>query len=243
MENNITHFTNFDGFKGILKSQLFWPRYNPEEVTHEMKTWFTDEDDRYNSFHIPMICFCDSDVNVIEHTKIYGCYGISFSKNWAIRKVLCPVMYIHRGSEITSILHKMFLDNADKYGKSKDEERNNALKNHKALFWISLFTKPYEGHYTKINDNKVYYTEREWRYIPKLSNDQTVSGKNIDMINQRNEQVKKFPLRFNLDDIEQLKVFHKNQKEVECFLEDNNLDSLINKIEIIKTKKKIFCKK
>lgn len=68
MKDDLTHYTSFYSFCIIIKSQHFIAFYNREEITSDLK----EESKESPQLLIPMVCFCDSDVNIKNHIITYG---------------------------------------------------------------------------------------------------------------------------------------------------------------------------
>jgi hypothetical protein len=126
----------------------FKPRYCKEYG------WGTN----YIDFAVPMVCFCDIPLTQIkEHTKFYGEFGIGVSPSW-IRdhKTITPVHYIAQqsceGDNIRKIITRL-----------KNEKANES--DYQRL----VLAKKVSGHAIDANgesQDKKFYDEREWRYIP-----------------------------------------------------------------------------
>ena len=117
-----------------------------------------------------MKCFCDIPLSQIyEHTNTYGKFAIGFTKEWAQKVGITPVIYIHNQSpQIQDILPKS--------GKNFFEFCNNNL----AIRYI----KPYYGKMWrngKLTKDTCFYNEREWRFAPK----------NIELLNKSTFEKKK----------------------------------------------------
>jgi hypothetical protein len=127
----------------------FKPRYCKEYG------WGTN----YIDFAVPMVCFCDIPLTQIkEHTKFYGEFGIGVSPSWIReQKTITPVHYIAQqsceGDNIRKIITKLKNEKADE----SDYQR-------------LVLAKKVSGHAIDANgksQEKKFYDEREWRYIPK----------------------------------------------------------------------------
>lgn len=146
--NHIFHYTNrFEYLEGIIKNG-FQPSYCKEQI----------EKMEYLS---PMVSFCNIPIGEVDKYARYGKNGIGMSMEWAIKNKVNPVLYIHEGSEYINILHTESLFKND--FTSGNEERvvkiaQGLLSNIK--YWKTI----YKG--KLINT----YQEREWRYVPNLSN-------------------------------------------------------------------------
>jgi len=148
--NTLFHFVSQRKFsKDILHGKLI-PRYCVEH--------FEINDYLKGDVVIPMKCFCDIPLSQIyEHTNTYGKFAIGFTKEWAQKVGITPVIYIHNQSpQIQDILPKLgknFFDFCNK---------NLAIK----------YIKPYYGKMWrngKLTKDTCFYNEREWRFVPKNS--------------------------------------------------------------------------
>ena len=99
--NTLFHFVSQRKFlKDILHGKLI-PRYCVEH--------FEINDYLKGDVVIPMKCFCDIPLSQIyEHTNTYGKFAIGFTKEWAQKVGITPVIYIHNQSpQIQDILPKL----------------------------------------------------------------------------------------------------------------------------------------
>ena len=162
--NTLFHFTReYETLISILKSK-FYPRLCLENCLLSITNM---------KWAVPMVCFCDIPLsNIAQHTQKYGNYAIGIKKSWAIEKGVSPILYVHEKSLIVKQCRNALEWSMDSngMGDQNSEERLTKL--------ISMFymMKPYEGEESVAGQrHKIrYYDEREWRYIPPISN-----GKNI----------------------------------------------------------------
>jgi hypothetical protein len=163
--NSVFHFTDRRGILGILQNN-FKPHYCKERNT---------ENNIDFDYWVPLVCFCDIPLSQIgNHISEYGKYGLGLSREWTLRSKLNPVLYYHEKSDLYSLymkLSKSLSDIANETSENKYNESNpyDSFCISKDLF---AYFKPYYGYDFKLKDNKVFYSEREWRYISK----NTVSG-------------------------------------------------------------------
>lgn len=89
--NTLFHFVSQRKFlESILHGKLI-PRYCVEH--------FEINDNFKGDVAIPMKCFCDIPLSQIyEHTNTYGKFAIGFTKEWAQKVGITPVLYIHNQS-------------------------------------------------------------------------------------------------------------------------------------------------
>lgn len=141
-------------FDAIEKNAMI-PRYYPETVD------YLDIDIFQIAY--PMICFCDINFHKLgEHMKLYGGYGIAFSKQWGIQKGIQPLQYINKDSILCKDFSKAF-----RYALTAeyDDPTHNYMQTH------MYYMKPIQGMMPRDGAelNKNFTDEREWRYIPNVS--------------------------------------------------------------------------
>ena len=149
--NTLFHFySELNFLKQALKEGL-WPRYCIE------KKWNNKD------LAIPMFCFCDIPLSQIkEHIGDYGHYGIGVTKQFAKSNLITPVTYLSQESHLMNKL-SYFLST---YAKS--------CVNHKELCFEELmlyYAKKVSGYNNEDDTKYKFYNEREWRYIPQISQD------------------------------------------------------------------------
>lgn len=171
--NHIVHYLdNFDTLLKILKDG-FAPSYCLE-IINEI------------DYYIPMTSFCNIPLKDVDLYMRYGKYGIGMSLDWALKNSISPVIYIHETtpfkelhSRINKIhLHKMF---QKIFNNRKFEDLDNIIENfdyseyEKTFKEISNITVPalqfFKNWKTTYKGKEIItYHEREWRYIPRLEN-------------------------------------------------------------------------
>ncbi|HHA2422302.1 abortive infection system antitoxin AbiGi family protein [Stenotrophomonas maltophilia] len=155
--------------------------------------------------HVPMVSFCDIPFSQIKnHVSSYGSYGIGLSREWAVRNRLNPVLYMQSDSVIAESYRGLIklLDQKEKAGILGKELRRRAKD-------IIRYTKNYEGPLErkgKVVDGSYRFSdEREWRYVPPLSDDHRMmytarefkeAGRSV-----ANESVSELRLQFLPEDI------------------------------------------
>lgn len=152
--NSVFHFTgSLDVLKSILENG-FWPHYC-REYGWGNRTRF--------DFAVPVTCFTDLPLSQIaSHVDFYGGYGIGMSRTWVQQQQnMAPVFYL------TDYSVKI-VNNVRKLGyKSKD----NSI--HLEDFRLLSLLKKFQGKMKDKNGtlvSKVFYDEREWRYVPPIEN-------------------------------------------------------------------------
>jgi hypothetical protein len=172
--NTLFHFTNsIDNIKNILTNN-FLPRYCLERIDFFSKN--TEEID----IGIPMVCFCDIPLSQItEHINTYGEYAIGLSKDWAIKKGISPVFYIHKKSSTCILLNGLWSSAIRNDAiKAELKKNQNIILNNDNSFatmdamGIIFYLKKHIGDMWRNNTlkrNILFYNEREWRYVPELN--------------------------------------------------------------------------
>lgn len=179
--NTLFHFTpKIENVINILENE-FRPHFCLEDfniMTPDLS--FREE----LEFAIPMVCFCDIPLSQAKvHMETYGKYGIGLSKEWGKQNQISPMLYAYENSAITfgarKILEKIidyFLSDNVHFDITSKNINTNITYISKVideLEWIESFIKPYEGKLWKdgkyTSDKIRFYNEREWRFVPKLS--------------------------------------------------------------------------
>ena len=107
-----------------------------------------------SGYKVPMVCFCDIPLGMVKvHLRWYGTYGIGIKRDYARFHNVCPVWYIHKDNPVIKSLF--------------NSVNHNALKNSPILPYLKMFfgyQKPLNG---IKEEQKKFYDEKEWRYIPQ----------------------------------------------------------------------------
>jgi len=163
----VFHYTkSIDNIIKIL-SDGFFPSYCKEDIGYGIKKY---------SYAIPMISFCDIPLTEIQyHTDKYGSFAIGFTREWAIKNKLNPVVYLDNTSILASGLEKtldfIFLDWHEWL--DNDDFENFYNNAYKGAISIIQSSKNFEGKLTRdgIERDYNFYKEREWRYIPQIEDE------------------------------------------------------------------------
>jgi len=198
--NTLFHFVSQRKFlESILHGKLI-PRYCVEH--------FEINDNFKGDVAIPMKCFCDIPLSQIyEHTNTYGKFAIGFTKEWAQKVGITPVLYIHNQSpHIQNIFPK---------------SQKNFLSLCKKNLTIK-YVKPYCGKMWrngKLTKDTCFYNEREWRFVPKNITllDKCKFEKNKDTYQNK---LKTSPIPFTPNDIKYIII-----------QEEKNRDKIIDAIK------------
>lgn len=206
------HFTNQAGLIGILQSN-FRTSFSRERMRLE--------DGRNWDYLVPMICFCDIPLHLVsDHINQYGQYGLGLSREWAINSRLNPVFYYQTDSllfrEFDSMMEIQHKDVADIRNEKMliESTRNVYLKNR----YILEYYKPWFGYDFKVEKERFFYDEREWRYVP-IAEDrfESIHNNDEDFIAKREEHYSRLKvpnLVFELKDINYI-VLHRETERYE----------------------------
>jgi len=186
-------------------------------------------------FGIPMVSFCDIPLSqTIKHLNVYGSYGIGLRKEWGVSNGICPVLYTYP----RSLLAQKLCELVQKITQLPDTTgTSNQLLDD--FHDITCYVKPYEGNVILSDGEEKsirFYDEREWRYVPKLSEESfryglaKVAFEDPEKIKDANKHLwSQDTIQFKPNDVKYLIV--KLDKEI--------LD-LIKKVEELKGKRYSF---
>ena len=209
--NHITHFTDkFSVILEILKngfrpsfcdeSQIYKKEYEELET---MIRFIGSEPPTIEDVSVPMVCFCDIPLKYsFSQRKLYGKYGISLKKDWAMSKWITPVTYVAENTKNHALLFAIYslIDQAIAFhrtDKCNTEDNPPLINLQQELYKLRNFIKPY---YNSL-DNRKFYDEREWRYVPD------------NFYEEDHENIEKY-LKFELRDIYQIIVTSSHEKKI-----------------------------
>lgn len=163
--NTLFHFVSERKYLEAILNKDFYPRYCLENFGFNFL--------HFKKAYILMKCFCDIPLSqIMNHTRIYGNYGIGFSKEWGIKRHINPILYLSKDSNIYNTLNstaRKRLDDATRlynaHKISKDQYHNDVFE----ALSIIAYIKPISGRMPRGNtylNNVNFYNEREWRYVP-----------------------------------------------------------------------------
>lgn len=217
--SSLFHFTKkLDVLKSILKTGII-PNFCKEDLSYE---------DRKKTIGVPMVSFCDIPLTrTSDFKKRYGEFAIGLSKEWAIRNLINPILYVND----MRILYSLSFFNT--YRLSLQEEVKKRGGTEKGINVNLLSPESLEGFKYYINWNnakdaiyslygyvkkysspgpggkvEVNYIENEWRYV--------VTGEGVDwkwnekeynawrgggVKPEPTEALKNSKLKFEIDDI------------------------------------------
>lgn len=156
--NSLFHFTKKEYLLNILQNN-FIPRYSKERFNNGSITY---------DYWVPMVAFCDIPLSQIgRHIDEYGKYAIGLKRNWALENKLNPVQYYNHQSTFYSKYNKLMSSMNEKVKKSERSLlfTNNAVDDYLSAKYLYTFFKPYQGYDFKLENEKTFYEEREWRFV------------------------------------------------------------------------------
>ena len=220
--NILFHFTTKNSLYAILTS-TFKVSYARERILGGANT---------KEFAVPMVSFSDLRLSELkDNIGTYGKFGIGLTKDWAIKNGLNPVMYASKDSLFTENFmkgmedfFKLVMNSTDTSGKYETAYNNtiNTLR----------YIKNYKGDLIrpsrKTIKDYVFANEREWRYVPPISDDilSFVPINDIQTSQQKakyNKKLSHIRLNFKPDDIKYLIVE-----------KDSDIDALIGHLRQVK---------
>ena len=221
--NTVFHFTRtYANLLGILEKE-FKPRYNHEDLTNVMP----DIANFLYQTYIPMTCFCDIPLSAIQdHATRYGSYAIGLTKEWAKKMGLNPILYLRENSQMAEYVKELIK------GFRNHTELSIDPPLVQSFYELMSHIKAYEQPAIGTDTAKVFYNEREWRYVPRISNDKSYSRLTSSDYNNTHERIaaerkidERHRLRFEPNDIRYLIVSN-----------DEEILQLARKIPTIKSK-------
>ena len=227
--NELFHFTKFENLKLIIKSKAFLPRYNLEFTL--LSTNFKS---RAALLPVAMVCFCDIPYGLSKnHRERYGNHGIALTEEWKLRKGLNPIFYIQSESYLANVLADL-TNITDRFIPIINKS-NNDIEIVKTLNDIGIdltfftyFLKQFENKKTikidyegkvRVFEQRKFYDEREWRYIPfeAMRNDELFitiwDYDNPNNLKEAHKRLENYKLQFDINDIKYLIVNSINEKE------------------------------
>lgn len=204
--NSVIHYTKgSDDLSGIdvLKKILregFIPKCCKEMIL---------KGDEKIVMNISEVSFCDIPLSQIsDHVSAYGPYAIGLTKDWARLKGLNPVIYITKDSIIQGALIDILQTTKSIVEAVPSLGAYGLNLLHSAKVNLSFFKYESAPLYRKgelIEENYLYYKEREWRYVvnPIEFEEGIILEEPITKIQKRNERLKdiRYRLGFQIEDI------------------------------------------
>lgn len=200
--DGLYHCTSFKGLTSILQSRAFYPFFCLEEASYLKETL---------RFAFAVVCFADLRRSELdEHMANFSSdVYIKMSKEWAIRNNVSPITYYSEKSTLSSAIYRALIDYAAKH------------KNEREIFYpVNLMLgllKQYRGHYydkkqKAFSKSEVcFYLEREWRYLPLVTDGEAYYMDERDYLNEDFRAVKQrelvrhhYVLNFTWADIQEI---------------------------------------
>ena len=208
-----TFFHFVDKFKylnQIIFDKRFYARYSEED--------FEFFDININRALVAMKCFCDIPLHrVKEHKDEYGSFCIGMTKEWGLKVGLQPVFYFNSNSDYPKIVKNAF------FAAINYEENESLINMTEILNYNLKFQKAVYGNDRKTKKNKNFTDEKEWRYVPNLSDDLDISEVvineavlNNDILKESYNNILKengYFLNFSYDDIKYIFVDTNSQRK------------------------------
>jgi hypothetical protein len=211
---SLFHFTKeTNTLLKIIEGKSFKASYNIEKISdfYPLKKFLG----------IPMVCFCDIPLKFItEHTNKYGLFGLGLNKKWGINNGINPIQYRIKDCSInnswreiiTVIDHYENFEHASQFIPNDDPVLTNFIRIKGEIIKITNFSKEYEN-----SDSSIYYTEREWRYIPPGSEFTFVDSFESSEREKLNKKYKADYLDFKVEDVKYIIV--PDRKQGQLFVE------------------------
>ena len=170
---------------------------------------------------VPMVCFCDISLGQISnHIDDYGNYGIGMSKEWGIEKNLNPIVYLNADSRLSSSLsdivnsiYESLEENCTEHIKVISDEFLNVCK----------FLKQYSGINPKNGRQKRFYDEKEWRFVPEMTFDESTKFsmtvdefRNSVRLQEVNEKLKDYVIVFDINDVKY--IFLEKESDIHALI-------------------------
>lgn len=193
------HCTKYESLCKILQSGCFRPSFCLEQVSFI---------NGFKEAAYAVVCFADLIPAELEkHLNSFNADSyIVMSKEWAMRNHVCPVLYYNPNSVPASAM-----ENWTRLLVSKGKDWDKLVYNVTNLMFP--YMKQYKGRYFNRNtgsfstEERIFYLEREWRYIPLVFDEEAfyLSGEDYRNTKIRGEKTKeledKYSLKFNESDI------------------------------------------
>ncbi|MEW5058383.1 MAG: abortive infection system antitoxin AbiGi family protein [Cycloclasticus sp.] len=206
----LLHFTKgLSNVESILKSNSLRLSYCSE--------YFGEKEQVVSSAAHPMVCFSEYRGDELESKVItYGSYAIAFTKNWARRSGLSPVLYVEKNSQAAIGISNL-LRARQKRGKDAIPE-NLRLP----IMQVKCFTKHETGYNSYSHDDDFCFkSENEWRYVPTKKQ---IAGNYISLNKSTfikskekyNNRLLPYPLKFNESAITAIYVRTEEEKLKIC---------------------------
>lgn len=114
---------------------------------------------------VPMVSFCDIPLSELkEHITKYGNCGIGFTKDWAKKHRLNPVLYLEGQSDLSCSFERIITDYLLNVKIGKETDAVVLLVD--VLRYIKNYQENLIRRDKSVTENYRFSDEREWRYVP-----------------------------------------------------------------------------
>jgi hypothetical protein len=239
----LIHQTEYSSLKQIISGMSFKVSYSVEEF--EYRNVISPKSYGGTSYiHVfPMISFSEIPINSLQyHLYRYGECVIGMKKDWGYVNRLNPVHYCSYQSNMAKSLiasynffnmggyHKLDKEYFDEGVVNEQEIFNNTLQH---LEYQMAHSKNYRGRVetkTYKDDDYFFSEEKEWRYVPLHTSDNTRLSLHIDSFladkDSYQEKVGEEKLNFSLNDLSYIIVDNDLQKNEIIDLLSNKGDNV-----------------
>ena len=215
------HCTKYDSLCNILKSGAFWPSYCLEQSNfmHE----FTEA-------AYAVVCFADLLPDEVERhsTNFNSDSYIIMSKEWALKNGVAPVIYYYPETISAIAIRNWTRYCVNKKMPTSENIEDTLVTNTTNLMFA--YMKQYEGVYFDnkrgdfSDDRRVFYLEREWRWLPWVENGEAYYLTKYLFLNENIRKEKRqelinhgYTLKFTPADVIEVGI---SQDKVEIFREE-----------------------
>ncbi len=227
--NSLFHFTKKEHLINIL-SNNFIPHYCKERLSIS---------DSPFDYLVPMVSFCDIPLSQVKnHIEEYGKYAIGLNREWVNRNKLNPVLYYRESSVFFKKYHhllKSMMENV----KDAFPDDSTPLFNYLETKYLFNYFKAYMGYDFKTGKEKIFYDEREWRYVPdSLPEDSYMIPDGDKRLQMMQKEVEQNELYFEPNNISYIVIenederleFVKKLREIKSKYSPQDVEVLITKI-------------
>lgn len=203
--NSLFHFTEKKYLINILENN-FIPHFCRERLSIGKSNL---------DYWVPMVSFCDIPLSQVkDHIEEYGKYAIGLNRIWVDNSKLNPVLYYKSNSVLFEKYYHLLASMREKAINWDPALQEDFLDDYYGAKYLFAFFKPYIGYDFKAEKEKVFYDEREWRYIPTSISDDDYMVPEWDFKETMNDKVKNDKLCFEPKDISYI-VIEKEDERIE----------------------------
>lgn len=228
--NSLFHFTKKEHLLNILRNNF---------IPHYCKERFSIPGVGFD-YWIPMVSFCDIPLSQIkEHIAEYGKYAIGLNREWVNKSKLNPVLYYKESSCFFEKYYKLLESMRKKAVGWTTQTQITFLEDYCDAKYLFSYFKPYIGYDFKTQKEKIFYDEREWRYVPgNLPDDSYMIPDGDERLQPMQKRVEQDKLYFEPKDISYIVIenederleFFKKLREIKSKYSPHDVEILITKI-------------